>query len=100
MYSLIIYYPNVTHLRENTPSVVGSTVSIVSGLAIELDKRPLVQMINQIFDGKHSELFGKTDFIMGEPEFVILTTQNVMQFKEIVESFSDLPETEQNIICN
>ena len=100
MYSLIIYYPNVTHLRKETPTVVGSTVSIVSDLAIELDKRPLVQMINQVFDGKHSELFGKTDFIMGEPDFVILTTQNVMQFKEIVQSFSDLPRIEQTIMSD
>ena len=76
MYSLIISYPHAHHVPTNSLS---PTVSIITGTVIKLDRKPLVKMINTIFDGRHEELFGKSEMIMGEPESIVLTTKDVME---------------------
>ncbi len=72
MYSIIIDYPNALYRPTNS---ISPTTSVIGSRAIEIDRKPLVEMINKIFDGKHDELFGHTELTMGEPESILLTTK-------------------------
>lgn len=72
MFSLIINYPDAHHISSNSHN---PTTAIISGHAIKIYRRPLAEMINKIFDGKHDEFFGKTDLIAGEPGSILLTTK-------------------------
>ena len=71
MYSLIIKYPDAHHIPTNSSS---STTSIIAAGAMQLKQKTLVEVINKIFNGQYEELFGENDFVMGQPESIVLTT--------------------------
>ena len=72
MYSLIIDYPDACYRPTNSPS---PTTGIIGARSIEVDRKPLVKMINTIFDGRDEELFGSDEVIMNQPKSILLTTK-------------------------
>lgn len=79
MYSLIIKYPNARPARANSLSLTSITsittiTTIIPADTLQSERRPLIETINKIFDGQYEKLFDENEFVMGQPESIVLTT--------------------------